>query len=96
MATLSGVVTVAVAGTAVQFPDITINGPVAISAPKANTGVAFIGHVDKDVAAANGYELAQGERVEMYFVDNLNVLWADVATGGDKVTWMKLAVRHAV
>lgn len=90
MATLSGVVTVSVAGTAVQLGDKEVNGAIAVHVPESNTGVMIVGNVNEDVSSANGLELAKGETLVIQFIRNLSVLWVDAATGGDKLCWMVL------
>ena len=86
---LSGQITVAAAGTAVQGPDVALKGGAYVKAMGANAGKGFVGNdgVD-DVTLLNGYELAAGE-VSLWRVDNLNLLWFDAATSGDKFCWMK-------
>lgn len=90
MATLSGVTTVATAGTAVPLGDMPVNGAIAVHVPEANTGVMYIGNVDGDVSSANGLELAKGETLVIQYIVNLSVLIVDAATNGDKLSWMIL------
>lgn len=88
MAANSGQVTVAVAGTAVQFPDRVVAGPVSVKAHPDNTDVVYVGNDGAgDVSNANGLPLAAGEELYLKYVHNLNVLWADADTSGEKLAW---------
>jgi len=69
--------------------DEPINGPVRVKAAAANSGNVFLG--DSTVTkAANGYELAKGEYIDIPYVVNLNQLYAAAATANDDVYWIKL------
>jgi hypothetical protein len=92
---LSGVITVATAGTAVQGPDVTAwhpaeqGGGFIVSAIAANTGLIYIGNDGAgDVASTNGYELKAGNQI---FVpcSNLNEVWFDSSVNGEKCSWLK-------
>ena len=86
---LSGQITVATAGTAVQGPDVALKGGAYVKAMGANGGKVYVGNDGlDDVTTLNGYELAAGE-VSIWRVDNMNKLWFDAATSGDKFCWMK-------
>lgn len=88
MATLSGVVTVTTAGTAVPLGDVMVNGPLLISCPTSNTGNIFVGNVDGDVASTNGFELGKGYWVKLDWVGNIGDVIIDAANNGDKANWM--------
>ena len=89
MPTLSGVTTVATAGTAVALGDQVINGPIFLSVPNGNTGNMIVGNVNGDVASANGLEIAKGTRpIKVDFVRNLSDIVVDALNDGDKISWM--------
>lgn len=86
---ISGQITVATAGTAVQGSNVALNNGVYIKALKGNTGLVYVGNDGAgDISSANGFQLAQGEGVTIQ-VANLSNLWFDVATNGDKFCWLK-------
>ena len=85
----TGQITVAVAGTAVQGGNIPLTNGVFVKALGGNTGKVYVGNDGwGDVSSTTGYELAAGE-VAIFQVANLNQLWFDSATNGDKFCWMK-------
>lgn len=86
----SGVITVAVIGTAVQGPD-TGPGKYLIGADPQNTGYMYVGNDGAgDVTATNGYKLAASKWVLIETAD-LNTWWFDASVAGEKVTWIKVA-----
>jgi len=92
---LSGVITIATAGTAQQGSDIAAwvpaieGGGFFIRGLSANTGVVYVGNDGAgDVSSSNGYSLAAGAQI-FVTCNNLNELWFDAATNGDKVCWLK-------
>ena len=86
----SGKITIATAGTAQRGPD-EVCRHVAIKAVAANTGVVYVGNDDAgDVAAANGFEIAQTDDHIVLVVNNLLDLWFDAATNGDVICWIKI------
>ncbi len=88
----SGQITVTTAGTAVQGDDEQIT-LVLIRALSDNTGLVYVGNDGaNDVTAANGYELSGGDQIMVEGRDhggNLQNLWFDSATNGDKLCWLK-------
>lgn len=85
---LSGQITVTTAGTAVQGTAVQGYG-FFIRALSTNTGVVYVGNDGAgDVTSANGYELAAGDQIYIE-VRNLNELYFDSATNGDKFCWLK-------
>jgi len=88
MAATSGQITVTTAGTEVQGPSVTGNG-FFIRALSGNTGKVYVGNDGADaVSSTTGYELAAGDQVYIE-CGNLNLLWFDAATSGDKFSWLK-------
>lgn len=86
---ISGVITVTTAGTAVQGSSVELNNGVFIKALSGNSGVTYVGNDGaNDVASTNGFELAAGDVIVVQ-VRNLNELWFDAATNGDKLCWLK-------
>ena len=83
---ISGQVTVATAGTAVQGPNIELSNGVYIGALGANTGYMYIWHATGD--GRGGYQLAAGKSVPVQ-VQNLNQLWFDASVNGEKICWLK-------
>jgi len=89
-AAISGQITVTTAGTAVQGSSVALTNGVYIEALAGNTGYVYVGNDGAgDVTSANGYELKQGNQVIIQ-VSNLNQLWFDAATSGDKFCWLKV------
>lgn len=86
---VSGQITVTTAGTAVQGTDVTLNNGVWLAALGGNTGNCYVGNDGaNDVTATNGFELVKGVTFIHVTVRNLNELWFDAATNGDKVCWI--------
>jgi hypothetical protein len=85
---LSGQITVATAGTAVQGTDVPGYG-FFIRALDGNTGLIYVGNDGADdLTSSNGYELSGGDQVYIE-VPNLDEIFFDAATSGDKVSWLK-------
>jgi len=89
---LSGIKTVAAAGTAESLGSQPVNGPLMVKALIANTNNAYIGNVAGDVASTNGLELAAGDVVIFDFIGDLSHLFLDVDTNGEGVSWLMLDV----
>jgi len=91
MAARSGQTTVAAAGTAVVLGTQAINGPIAVRALSTNSGLVYVGNDGAgDVTASNGFELNKEDVIVFNFIGDLNNLWVDSASNGDKVCWMAL------
>lgn len=88
MAARSGQITVATAGTAVAGPDVAGTRFVFTAHP-SNTKPVWVGHVNGDVDANNGFPLTPGDALEL-FATNLNQLWFDADVNGEKVCWIRL------
>jgi hypothetical protein len=87
---ITGQITVTTAGTAVQGPDVPLPNGVFIKALAGNTGKVYVGNDGAgDVTSGNGYELEAGKAAPPIQVANLNELWFDAATNGDKFCWLK-------
>lgn len=85
---VSGQITVTTAGTAVQGTAVVLNNGVWIKALAGNTGVVYVGNDGaNDVTSANGFQLSAGDLI-LVQVRNLNELWFDAATNGDKLCWL--------
>lgn len=85
----SGQITVAESGTAVQGDDVE-GVEFYIAAHPDNTNDAWVGNDGAgDVTANNGYPLPSGGDGIPIRVSNLNELWFDVDTNGEKVCWIK-------
>ena len=91
---ISGLVTVATAGTAVvgTSTDI-VPGWYAFSASAANTGTyVYIGNDGADdVAATTGFSLGKTDIVYLYISDNLAEIYFDVDTSGDTIDFIRVA-----
>lgn len=86
---ITGQVTVETAGTAVQGPDVALENGVIIKALSGNSGLGYVGNDgDDDVTSGNGFELSAGDQVPV-MVSNLNELYFDVASNGDKFCWLR-------
>jgi len=86
---ISGQITVTTAGTAIQGSSVSLTNGVYIRALSGNTGKVYVGNDGAgDVTSSNGYELYAGDQI-IISVDNLNKLWFDSATNGDKFSWLK-------
>lgn len=83
--------TVTTAGTAVQGPN-TGAGMFQVEAHPANTGTyCYIGNDGADdVANTTGYVLKKDGRPTVIVVTNMNELWLDSDTNGDKVIILKI------
>ena len=88
---ISGVITVTTAGTAVAGPS-TSAGTFQLVASGANTGTyCYVGNDgNDDVAAANGYELSKTGSPLVISVSNLNQVYFDSDTNGDKIAWIRV------
>lgn len=94
--TLSGVITVTTAGTAVTGPD-TGPGTFFIKPDDAATGAyVYIGNVSGDVASTNGLKLPKAHPGIYVTVSSLNKLYFDATTNGDKLSWLKVENEGAI
>lgn len=85
----TGQITVATAGTAVQGPNVPVPSGIYLRALSGNAGKVYFGNNDNgDVDTSTGYELAAGDTVYIA-ISNLDDLWFDAATSGDKFCWCK-------
>lgn len=95
---VSGVQTVAAAGTAEALStDIPVLS-VKLHAPSGNSGIAYIG--DSTVDSSTGWPMAADDELELIFVrragdlpGNLKDIWVDVATSSDSVEFIAVAVK---
>jgi len=90
---LSGQIVIATAGTETKGPDIAlVNKAVIIRAMSTNSGVVYLGGNTSatDFATTDGYELAANKEVVLESIANLNEVWFDAATNGDKLCWLML------
>ena len=89
----SGQITVTTAGTAVRGTS-QVGRQFMITPHPGNTGAyIWMGNDDAaspDVASTNGFPVLAGGPVAIVEVSNLNELWFDVQTSGDKVCWLKM------
>lgn len=86
---ISGQITVTTAGTEVQGPDVPLTNGIFIKALAGNTGVVYVGNDGAGaVSSSTGFQLDKGDLI-LVQVDNLNKLWFDAATNGDKFCWIK-------
>lgn len=82
---LTGQITVATAGTAVQGTS-TAGARVAVKAHPDNTDTAWVGNDGADdVTNANGFPLNPGEGIVL--PGNLNQYWFDTDVSGEKICW---------
>lgn len=89
MAARSGQITVTTSGTAVQGPDV--DGEWFTLVPlNGNTGQVYVGNDGSDdVTTSNGCEIpSAGLDVQVW---NLEGLWFDADTNGDKISWIRKA-----
>ena len=88
---VSGQVTVSTAGTAVAGPDIE-GGVFQFQANPANTGTyCYVGSDGAgDVSSTTGFTLKKGQNTLILVVSNLDRLYFDSDTNGDKVDWIRL------
>jgi hypothetical protein len=84
----SGQITVATIGTAVKGPNVDNPSGFFIKALSGNTGNVYVGNVNGDIDSGNSFELAPGDLIIVQVV-NLNELWFDTATNGNKLCWLK-------
>ena len=86
----SGQITVATAGTAVQGP-ATGQGIFLLAASVANTGdYCYVGEDGAgDVSSTTGFVLEKSTN-QVYFNGDLNSLYFDSDTSGDKVCWLRM------
>ena len=89
----SGQITIATAGTAVRGTS-QVGSAFLISPHPSNTGAyIWLGNDDAaspDVSSANGYPVLTGGPPAYVEVPNLDQLWFDAHTNGDKVCWLKV------
>lgn len=78
-------VTVATAGTRVVLSANTVVSGAIIQAMDANSGNVFVG--SSTVTASNGFELQPGQATSVA-IDNLNKIYVDAATNGDKICYI--------
>ena len=88
----SGTTTVATSGTEQQLSNTTNRVRwIKAKALAANSGISYFGV--SDISTTNGYELSAGNEVEINFADMggtvaFSSFYVDVASSGDKVSWM--------
>ena len=88
----SGQITVTTAGTAVQGTSTDKYYGFFIKALAGNTGIVYVGNDGAgDVTSGNGYEMSAGDQIYIE-CENLNELYFDAATNGDKFCWIASAV----
>jgi len=86
---ISGQITVTTAGTEVQGTDVLLPNGVYIKALAGNTGVVYVGNDGAAaVSSSTGFQLDASNMI-LVQVLNLNQLWFDAATNGDKFCWIK-------
>lgn len=91
MAQMSGVKTVASAGTAEPLGTVSINGPLIVKALSTNSGLVYLGNDGTgDVSSSNGFSLTKGEVLVLNYVGNLNTIYVDVDTSSEGVCWIAL------
>ena len=92
-AAISGILTVATAGTELALGSQVIQGPLAIHAIAGNAGVCYIGNTGADaVASTTGYELSAGDTIVLSYVSNLSDIYVDAANNDETVTWLALEI----
>lgn len=91
MAQISGQITVTTAGTAEAGPS-TGPGVFALKYVPGNTGtsVYFGNDGSDDVTSGNGFPLGSGETIIVHVTD-LDQVYFDVDTSGDKIAWALLS-----
>ena len=72
-------------GTPTVLGSALVCASVVVRALPANTGLVYLG--DSAVTTSNGYELSAGDALGMD-IDNVNLLYFDVDTNGEGVSWM--------
>jgi len=93
MSALSGQKAVATAGTELPLTatEVRANGPVAIKAHAANTGLIYIGNAgDGTVSSTTGFQLSAKEQVVLAYVGDLRAIMVDSAVNGEGVSWLIL------
>ena len=91
------VITVAAAGTRVQFPVVDRVVKVYLYGPSGNTGIMYVG--DVTVAATNGIPVVKSvapvtiDAPEGQVID-LTTLYVDAATSGDKIAYSYLQLTN--
>jgi hypothetical protein len=86
---LSGQVTVATAGTAVQGPSVNGTNGFYVRALDDNLLQVFVGNDGADdVTSANGYQLSPGESIILH-IDNMNEMYVDSIVDDDGICWVK-------
>lgn len=91
MASLSGQITVATAGTAVGGPDQP-GHMFALKAHPDNTDTVWVGNEDDgspDVSNTTGFPINPGETL-IISLANLNRIKVDVDVGNEKLCWIRL------
>lgn len=84
----SGTITIASAGTSERGPNVLVGRGVYLRAHPDNTQEAYVGYADSEVSDTTGYPLpAAGDSI-LLRVPNLNVLWFDANTDGQKICWI--------
>lgn len=88
----AGTTTVSTSGTEQQLSN-TANRVLWLKAKAlaANSGIAYLGV--SDVSTTNGYELSAGNEIEINFREiggsvAFSSIYVDVATNGDKISWL--------
>lgn len=85
--TLSGLITISTAGTAVQGTATPAARAVAVKAHPDNSDTVWVGSDGAgDVASTNGFPLNPGEGVVLQ--GNLSGYWFDADVSGEKVCWL--------
>ncbi len=88
---VSGQITVTTAGTAVQGPNLQVNGYVQFVANPNNTDTVWVGNDGAgDVAATTGFPLLQTGNAVVRRVNNLLDLWFDADVNGEKICYILL------
>ena len=84
---VTGVITIT-AGTPQQLPDQAVPSHfgVVIKAHDDNSGTVFIGNSSSTATSSSGFSLKASQGLKLY-VDNLNRIWVDGDTDGDKVVY---------
>lgn len=91
MAAISGINTVATAGTAEALGSQVVGCPLMVKALTTNTGLVYVGNDGAgDVASTNGMPLAKGDVVIFDRVGNLSEIYIDSAVNGEGVAWLIL------
>ena len=88
----AGTTTVTTSGTEVQVSNVTNKVRwIQLKALAANSGISYVGV--SDVTTTNGYELSAGNTLELNFGEQggtvaFSTFYLDVASSGDKVSWV--------